>query len=164
MTKVLRYVGVIPVAIIVIVVVVGYLLPQDHVASRDALLNAPPAQVFETISNVARHKEWRADVERIDVLGDAPLRWREHAGGDAITMEATTVRPPDLFVSTIVDKDLPFGGTWTYELRPEGTGTRVTITERGSVYNPVFRFMSKFVFGHTATMDRYLEALRRRHP
>jgi hypothetical protein len=27
------------------------------------------------------------------------------------------------------------------------------------VYNPVFRFLSRFVFGHYATMDDYLAAL-----
>ena len=33
------------------------------------------------------------------------------------------------------------------------------ITENGEVYNPLFRFMSRFVFGHTATIDKYLEDL-----
>jgi hypothetical protein len=36
--------------------------------------------------------------------------------------------------------------------------TLVTITERGEVYDPLFRFMSKFVFGHTSTMDSCLAA------
>jgi hypothetical protein len=35
----------------------------------------------------------------------------------------------------------------------------VRITEDGEVYNPIFRFMSRFVFGHTHTMDAYLRAL-----
>jgi hypothetical protein len=65
-------------------------------------------------------------------------------------------------VVRIADPDLPFGGTWTYELKQEESGTRVTITERGEVYNPIFRFMSRFVFSHTATLERYLAALRAR--
>ena len=39
--------------------------------------------------------------------------------------------------------------------------TIVRITEDGQVYNPVFRFMSRFVFGHARTMDAYLRALGR---
>jgi hypothetical protein len=70
---------------------------------------------------------------------------------------------PQQFVSRIADPNLPFGGTWTIDLKPEGAGTRVTITEHGEVYNPIFRFMSRFVFGHTATIDAYLTALQRRH-
>ena len=60
----------------------------------------------------------------------------------------------------IADPDLPFGGTWTYELKPDGGGTQLVITERGEVYNPIFRFMSRFVFSHTATMERFVASLK----
>ena len=61
----------------------------------------------------------------------------------------------------IADPELPFGGTWTYELKPEGTGTRLVITERGEVYNPIFRFMSRFVFSRTATMEKMVADLEK---
>ncbi len=35
----------------------------------------------------------------------------------------------------------------------------VTITENGEIYNPFFRFMARFVFGYTVTMETYLKAL-----
>jgi len=41
----------------------------------------------------------------------------------------------------------------------ENGATRLTITEDGEVSNVFFRFMSRFVFGHTATLDSYLAAL-----
>ena len=62
----------------------------------------------------------------------------------------------------IADKELPFGGTWDYRLEPAGTGSRITITENGEVYNPIFRFVSRYFMGHTATIDKYLTALARR--
>jgi hypothetical protein len=62
-------------------------------------------------------------------------------------------------VTHITDKALPFGGSWDYRLEPAGNDTRVTITENGEVYNPVFRFVSRFLMGHTATIDKYLTAL-----
>jgi hypothetical protein len=65
-------------------------------------------------------------------------------------------------VTRIADPDQPFGGTWTFELTRAGAGTRVTITERGEVYNPIFRFLSRFVFGHTATLESCLLALERK--
>jgi hypothetical protein len=46
---------------------------------------------------------------------------------------------------------------------PEGAGSRVRITERGEVYNPVFRFMSRFVMGHSATARAYLMSLGRKY-
>jgi hypothetical protein len=44
----------------------------------------------------------------------------------------------------------------------ENGGTRVRITEDGEVSNVVFRFMSQYVFGHTATIDGYLSSLAKR--
>jgi hypothetical protein len=54
------------------------------------------------------------------------------------------------------------GGTWTYELHPEFAGCRLTITEHGEVYNPIFRFFARFVFGHYATLESFLGALGQR--
>ena len=134
-------------------VVAGYALPQAHQASREAAVSAQPATVFATITEVARHPEWRSGVTNVEILGTAPLKWREDAGSDVITFEVVDARPPALLRVRIADPDLPFGGTWTYELAPEGPGTRVRVTEHGEVYNPVFRFMSRFVFGHTAGLS-----------
>jgi uncharacterized protein YndB with AHSA1/START domain len=139
---------------------IGYALPQGHVASVNALLSAPPERVFARISDPARYREWRTDVTSVEVLTVDPLKWRERTKGDTITFEVVENRPLQRFVVRIADPDLPFGGTWTYELRPEGTGTRLTITERGEVYNPVFRFVSRFFMSQTATMQKFVDALQ----
>ena len=141
---------------------IGYALPQNHAATREARLSAPPATVFGIISDVPRHPDWRADVSRVDMLRTDPLTWREHSNGDVITFAVEESRPPALLRVRITDPDLPFGGSWTYELAADGTGTRLRITENGEVYNPLFRFMSRFVFGHTATIDRFITELRAR--
>ena len=67
-------------------------------------------------------------------------------------------------VTKIADDSLPFGGTWTYELsRPSaGNGAVLRITENGEVKNVVFRFISRFILGQTATMDTYLRDLGRK--
>lgn len=49
------------------------------------------------------------------------------------------------------------------QLAPSGSGTRVQITENGIVYNPLFRFVSRYLIGHTKTIDDYLHALGKRH-
>jgi hypothetical protein len=69
--------------------------------------------------------------------------------------------PPRRIVTRIDRSERAFGGTWTYELRPVATGTELTITEDGEVYNLIFRTLARFVFGHTATIDAYLRDLER---
>ena len=55
-------------------------------------------------------------------------------------------------------ESLPFGGEWEYRVAPG----RVTIVERGEIYSLFFRFMARFVFGYTRTIEAYLWALKRR--
>ena len=33
------------------------------------------------------------------------------------------------------------------------------VTEHGEVYNPLFRFVSKFIIGHHTSLEQYLRAL-----
>ena len=146
----------------IIVVAVGYALPVGHVASSQASLHQPPDAVFATLSDVSHFPDWRKDVARVDVLSTDPLRWREHgSSGDITFVVVESVRPMHL-LTKIDDRSLPFGGTWSYNLVPSGTGTTLTITERGEVYNPLFRFMSRFIFGHSATMEGFIGALAAR--
>lgn len=143
-----------------VVVLLGYLLPVNHVASSEATFSRSPADVFSAIADVERYAEWRPDVSRVSVLSEAPaIRWKESGGDGDITFEVEESRPPTHLRVRIADRSLPFGGSWTYEVTPSGSGTRVRITERGEVYNPIFRLASRFVFGHTATMDKFLRNL-----
>lgn len=159
MLRILIRIAVVVVLVVALVTAIGYALPQDHVASMTRQVPMPPPAVFARITDVERYPDWRKDVERVEVMSRTPLKWREGSGGDTITFEIVESAPDRRVVSRIADPDLPFGGSWTYELQPDGTGTRVTITERGEVYNPIFRFLSRFVFGHTATMEKVLDAL-----
>jgi uncharacterized protein YndB with AHSA1/START domain len=151
------------------VAVVGALLPRDHVASTSADIAARPEDVWRTITDVEQFPTWRA-VTRVDVLEPigGKRHWREVSRFGPITFESVEERAPQRFVSRIVDTDQGFGGTWTWEIAPapapapDGARSRVTITERGWVGNPLFRFMSRFVFGHHATQEEYLRALGRR--
>lgn len=35
------------------------------------------------------------------------------------------------------------------------------MTENGEIYNPIFRFMARFVLGYSMTLDRYLADLEK---
>jgi hypothetical protein len=84
------------------------------------------------------------------------------SGFGPITFEQQESIPERRFVARIADTDQGFGGTWTYDIEPATNGSRVTITERGFVTNPLFRFMSRFVFGYHGTQEAYLRALGKR--
>jgi len=150
-------------ALVLIVVVVGALLPRRHEVSRSAVIAAPPAAVYAAVTDVANAAAWRPGVQRIEVLGrtNGGLRFRENSAPGAVTYEVTAEEPVRLFVTEIVDRNLGYSGSWTYSFAPQDAGTRVTITERGEVSNVIFRFVSRLVVGQTKSIDTYLAALAR---
>jgi hypothetical protein len=150
------------VAAIAVIAMVGWMLPQNHVAGGTAQLSLSPDKVWTIVTDVANYPSWRSDVDSVERLAAPVLKWREVSGSDRITYEATTLDAPSHFVAHIADKGLPFGGSWDYRIEPAGAGSRITITENGEVYNPIFRFVSKFFMGHTSTIDKYLTALAKR--
>ena len=164
MRWILGVVGVL-VVIVLVVVVIGYLLPQSHTAAVAARYAARPEALWATLTDVQTFPQWRPGVKRVEVLPDenGQRGWREHASGDVITYRVIESDPPRRLVARIANENLPYGGTWTYDLTPADSGTHLTITERGDVYNPIFRFVSRFILGYTGTMEGVLRALGTKH-
>ena len=146
------------------VIAVGWMLPVRHRVSRQATYPASPDMVFAAITKVEDFPSWRSNVKKVDVvIGEPGVRsWRETGSDGAILYVADQITPATRFVTRIADRALPFGGTWTYDLTASGQGTTLRITEDGEVYNLLFRFMSRFVFGHHTTLDTYLRDLGKR--
>jgi hypothetical protein len=149
---------------ILVIVAVGYTLPVQHVATRAVMLQQKPEQVFALISDFKNEPAWRSDVQHVEILPDKDghTRFREKSTHGAITMMVVESTPPQRLVTEIEDKNLPFGGQWIFEVSPVANGCRLNITERGEIYNPVFRFVSKFMIGYTGTMDGYLKSVAKK--
>lgn len=129
-----------PLAVLAVVVLgvfgVGAWLPVGHVATRTKRLPARPTVVWGLINDPVATKGWGGNVRTEVVDGDEPR----------------------MLVTKIVGEKA-FGGTWTFELAPDGhEATSLTITERGEIYNPLFRVIMR-VAGHTRTIDAYLAKL-----
>lgn len=148
-------------SILAVTAVVGLTLPESHQIARSARFSAPPSAVYAVISDVARYTDWRTDIDRVEVLPDdgEGARFAEHAGTDVVTYRIEEASPPTRFKVRVDDASLPFGGSWTYLLQPLDGGTSLTITEDGTISNPLFRVIAKVLFSPTDSMDRYLHDL-----
>lgn len=142
---------------------VGAALEEAHEVRVSTRFDAPPEAVFATISDFERSPSWRDDLDRVDLLSKPgePVRFQEIGEHGAIVFEVDASEPPRLLVTRIADRDLAFGGSWTYEIEPDGEGASLTITERGEIRNPLFRFLARFVLGYDATLSSYVESLER---
>jgi ribosome-associated toxin RatA of RatAB toxin-antitoxin module len=160
--KWIAWIVAIPVGLAAIVYGVGALLPRGHAAAAQALIPAAPAEVAALVRDVEAQPRWRSAVDAIEVLERRPrggLLYVERSGSDAIRFDFAEEVRDTRFRSVVADPALPFGGAWTIALAPHGAGTRVSIEERGEVRDPLYRFFSRFVFGHEATMRTYLADL-----
>ena len=151
-------------AVVAFAAIVGSRLPRSHVGSRERTFPVPPDEVWSAITTIDAFPTWRSDVQKIERLPDRDGRpvLIETGRAGRITLATERMEPPRLLVLRIADPKLPFGGTWTYEIAPETAGSRLTITEHGEIYNPLFRFMARYIFGYTSTMDGYLSSLGRK--
>ncbi len=149
------------VGLILLIGLVGMLIPKAHVASRKARFNQTPETVWDAITDLQGQTSWRTSLTKVERLPDRDGNavWRETSRRTGpLTMMIMTSDPPHRMVSQIVDNK-SFGGTWTYEITPTDSGCELTITERGEIYNPIFRVFARFVFGYTATMETYMKQL-----
>lgn len=123
-----------------------------------------PESLYAAITGVEAFPIWRSKVTSVErVASPTGARSYRETGGDvAILYVVDEEVPSRRLVSRIADPSLPFGGAWTFDLSPNASGTILRITEDGEVYNPVYRFMSAYVFGHHATIDTYLTDLGRK--
>ena len=151
------------VLVVAVVALIGSQLPQSHTASRSILLRQPRQSVYAVIRDFKSAPAWRNEVKSVEITETPgqPTRFVEH-GSDDVNYELTEDVPNQRLVTRILNTDLGYSGKWTYELTDENGGTRVKITEDGEVSNVIFRFMSRYVLGHTSTMDSYLTALAKK--
>ena len=147
----------------VIVFVVGSLLPREHVAGSSIVVRQPRDTVWRAVRDLANLPTFWNELITSQRATDAQGRevWEQKMkNGFTMRLIVTEDRPPERLVMTIdAPPDAPFGGTWTYEVAPADGGARLTVTERGYINSPLFRFMSRFIFGYHATQEGYLKAM-----
>ena len=117
------------IGLVAVVAFVGSRLPVAHVATSRA--------------------RYKADIDAVWAAVEAQV-----AGNDRKV--EIVERDPPRRLKTRIPPGGPFGGTWTFDLADR---TVLTITEHGEVYNVLFRFLSRFVFGHYATQEQFLRGV-----
>jgi hypothetical protein len=149
---------------LILITLIGYLLPKEHSVTREARFRQTPDVIWKTITDIDAMPSWRQGLKSIKRLPDRNglPAWVETLDSGVIPLETLASQPPSKLVVRIADPKLPFGGTWTYEIAPLPSGTSLRVHEDGEIYNPLFRFLARFVFGYTGTIDAYLKSMAKK--
>ncbi|HYV36940.1 MAG TPA: SRPBCC family protein [Gemmataceae bacterium] len=148
--------------VLALIALIGCFFPRGHVATRSLEINQPPDEVWQIITDFAAAPSWHPELKTAERLPDRngnPL-WREtDKRGYAMTLETVQAVPPRRLVRCIADEGGPFSGQWEFDIEPTDAGSRVTLTEKGQIPNPFFRFMFRLFMKPTWYLDMYLRAL-----
>ena len=150
------------ICLIIAIFAAGAMLPLNHVASQKIKLNQQPEAVWKAITDHSSEPNWRSDLKSIEHLPDqnGHPAWREtYKDGMKLFLEDTEALGPRRLVRKVKDSGDMFSGQWTFDITPADGGSILEITERGQVPNPFFRFVSRFIMGHTKSMEQYMTSL-----
>ena len=164
MKRILLIVVGLVVALILAVLVIGFLTPEEHHASRMIRTKQAPQAIWDAINNHADEPKWRGDISSVASAGERngkPVWQENYKDGNTLQLATTESTPPTRMVREIAEEG-PFSGRWEIDIKPTSEGSDVRITEIGKVPNPIFRFVSKYVFGHTTQMEKYLTNLAKK--
>jgi uncharacterized protein YndB with AHSA1/START domain len=158
MMKWLLIIGSALVLLVVATLVVGLFLPADHVATTRSSIAASPSEVWALVSDWEAWAEWQPEITGVEARPDRdghPVLLVTGGWGSMLieVVESDEARR----LVTDVDGGA-FRGRWTYDIEASSEGTLLTITEQGTVSNPLFRAMMLFHDNH-ATMLAYHRAL-----
>jgi len=136
--NVLKKIFFVLVALVVIFVVIGFLLPRQRHVERSIIVDTPPSVVFSQVNGFRDFNDWSPWVA---VMPDAQYAFEGPDFGVGSKMSWTATEPrPETGSQTIVastpyervDIELDFGGQGIaqaqYLLQPDGDGTQLTWT------------------------------------
>ncbi|MEX1024501.1 MAG: SRPBCC family protein [Planctomycetota bacterium] len=142
--------------------VIGGRLPETQSASATVSLDLTPEETFGRLADFERYPRSSLSVlavERDDDVNGLP-EWREHMSQSTITWRTLVWDPPHRMVQRGVDSVVPQSTLWTFELTPEGDGTRLDVTiettvSAGTWHVPIFRLLLK-LGGTRVALEGYL--------
>jgi hypothetical protein len=142
-----------------ILYLIGSFLPVKHIAVVKRSFTIKPHELWAILTDFRSYKMWRSGLKSVEAIDHK--QWKEESSHGVILYELEVGEIDKQLITRIVSDNLPFGGYWYFQLTETAQGCNLSITENGEVYNPIFRFMSKFMFGQESTVRQYMADLQK---
>ena len=138
------------------IVSLGLALPATREGRAEALIAAPPDRLAALILDAPGQTAWRSGLGRIETTATG---WREVTDRGE-TIDFTLADPGPARIALAMRSDRGWSGGWVATLTAEGDMTRIAVTERATVPNPLFRLIARLMFDPEAFAARYLAELK----
>lgn len=157
------------IGLVVLVVAIGFSLPERFTGSSSVMLAAPAEAVWEALHDVHKHPMTGKMMRSIETQPDRdglPV-WVEDMGhGERITVTTTDSDRPRRLVREMRSAAIPMTSRWEYSFEPDGEGCRLTldgetIISRGTWHVPIFRVMMVVGGGVKKGLDIQMDMVAR---
>jgi len=139
----------------------GSTLPADSEIHLSVATRQGPAAVWQVVSDFEGQPAWNPEVvsvERVDDIAGKPAFRETDAAGAVRTLVTARWEAPHSIRRDIVE-DGYLLGRWSLGLRPEGMGTRITLSEERRDPSPLGRVVQAATGADRAEGWDYLRAL-----
>ncbi|MEO0652014.1 MAG: hypothetical protein AAFZ65_15170 [Planctomycetota bacterium] len=148
------------VALVVLIVLIGFALPERSDGRFVARLASSPEEVWEALQDVDAHPMTGKSKRSLEHLPEeaAGPHWREDMGhGEIIDVRTLALERPRRLVRTMASQASNMTSEWEYRLDPLDGGTRLEVSgathiRRGTWHMPIFRVMMRVGGGVRAGM------------
>lgn len=151
----------VPVALVVVVVLVGRALPARSEGETSRRFAASPQAVWDALHDVAKHPMGGKMARSVTELEtrDGRLSWTEDLGhGELISVRTVETSEPHALVREMDASSVPMSSRWEYALTPDGDGCVVSLRgvtdiRDGDWKVPIFRVMMRVGGGVKKGLD-----------
>ena len=140
--------------------IAGLLLPKTTEAKRTVMIHQPVDRVFSAVADVGRQSEWRTDIGKVELAEDGRSLVEHTRAGDRIVFQLEDSRPNELFAISYVAAR-GFSGEWVGRFTASSEGTRLDVTERVTIPNPLVRLVGRIIAPPGSHTDLYLADLQK---
>lgn len=135
----------------------GHVGRAGDTATESITIQAPPEEVYEALADVSRMPGWSPELQSVRVPHPGPLVVGDKFSGTnkkglqiwRTTSKVSVAEPPKVFEIKVTGVGFPVS-LWRYEVEPEGTGSKVTMTwvdERSGPRGQAMRVMGLIASG-----------------
>lgn len=162
--NILLYVFVSLFCLVLIMLLIGTVLPDERTETRSIIYAASPREVYNVLTNNSNYS-YRSDLQKVIILekcGDMEI-WDEVArNGNIIRFKTVKKVPYSLYEFEIIQAS-GFTGHWIGELMETETGgTLFTSTEVIRMKNPLLKVASRLFFDIGKFMETYQNDLKKK--
>jgi len=142
---------------------IGTGIPIVHHCEVEGRFNHATQSLWDVISDVATHAQWRKLVKDVHVeQANTIFRISYVANPTDTRLRVTQAEEPHRLVWSGQDMDGPVQSVWTLSLQTEDNCCRLHIQEESTISHPWYRFVFKYITGYDKMLKDFLEDLENR--